>query len=135
MPFEVSWMATGVSGPRAVPQTEMMDPGASPRPNIEKGKSLAASVMPAIVGTGAVTVRVIDHGRGIPSQLRARVFEPFFRGRRGAGSGPGLGLAICRGFVEANGGRIVLQSEAERGTSFAVSFPLEHQPAPSGLGR
>ena len=58
MPFEVSWMATGVSGPRAVPQTEMMDPGASPRPNIEKGKSLAASVMPAIVGTGAVTVKL-----------------------------------------------------------------------------
>jgi two-component system sensor histidine kinase KdpD len=86
-------------------------------------------------GAGAVTVRVVDHGRGIPSQLRPRVFEPFFRGRRGEGSGPGLGLAICRGFVEANGGRIVLQSEAERGTSFAVSFPLEHQPAPSGLAR
>jgi len=87
------------------------------------------------IGGGTVTVRVIDHGRGIPSQMRARVFEPFFRGRSGAGSGPGLGLAICRGFVEANGGRIVLQSEAERGTSFAVSFPLEQQPAPSGLTR
>jgi two-component system sensor histidine kinase KdpD len=86
-------------------------------------------------GAGAVTVRVIDHGRGIPSQLRARVFEPFFRGRRGDGSGPGLGLAICRGFVEANGGRIVLQSEAQRGTSFAVSFPLEQQPSPSGLAQ
>jgi two-component system, OmpR family, sensor histidine kinase KdpD len=86
-------------------------------------------------GAGTVTVRVIDHGRGIPSQMRARVFEPFFRGRGGAGSGPGLGLAICRGFVEANGGRILLQSGAERGTSFAVSFPVERQPAPSGLQR
>jgi two-component system sensor histidine kinase KdpD len=86
-------------------------------------------------GGGTVTVRVIDHGRGIPSQMRARVFEPFFRGRSGPGSGPGLGLAICRGFVEANGGRILLQSGTERGTSFAVSFPIEHQPAPSGHRR
>ncbi|MDQ2759051.1 MAG: ATP-binding protein [Actinomycetota bacterium] len=79
-------------------------------------------------GGGRVTVRVTDRGRGIPSQHRAHVFEPFFRGRSGSGSGSGLGLAICRGFVEANGGRIVLQSDAERGTSFAVSFPLARQP-------
>jgi two-component system sensor histidine kinase KdpD len=84
-------------------------------------------------GAGTVTVRVIDAGRGIPSQMRARVFEPFFRGRGTAGSGPGLGLAICRGFVEANGGRITLQSGTERGTSFAVSFPLTPQPAASAL--
>ncbi|PZS11184.1 MAG: hypothetical protein DLM64_07130 [Solirubrobacterales bacterium] len=75
------------------------------------------------VGSGRVTVRVADHGRGIPSQHRPHVFEPFFRGR-GAGAGSGLGLAICRGFVQANGGQIVLQSGDERGTSFAVSFPL-----------
>ncbi len=80
------------------------------------------------VGSGRVTVRVIDQGRGIPSQLRARVFEPFFRGRSGSGAGSGLGLAICRGFVEANGGQIVLQSGAEQGTAFAVSFPLVPQP-------
>jgi signal transduction histidine kinase len=43
--------------------------------------------------------------------------------------GSGLGLAICRGFVEANGGQILLQSSAERGTSFAVSFPISPQPA------
>jgi signal transduction histidine kinase len=40
-----------------------------------------------------------------------------------------LGLAICRGFVEANGGRIILQSNADLGTSFAVSFPAVAQPA------
>jgi two-component system, OmpR family, sensor histidine kinase KdpD len=80
------------------------------------------------VGSGKVTVRVRDHGRGIPSQHRAQVFEPFFRGRGDAGSGSGLGLAICRGFVEANGGQIILQSPAEGGTSFAVSFPLVVQP-------
>jgi signal transduction histidine kinase len=39
-----------------------------------------------------------------------------------------LGLAICRGFVEANGGNITLQTGVDHQTSFAVSFPLERQP-------
>ena len=82
---------------------------------------------------GRVTVRVADRGSGIPRRYRSQVFEPFFRGRgraRATGSaGPGLGLAICRGFVEANGGRIVLQTGRDTGTSFAVSFPVASQPA------
>ncbi len=78
---------------------------------------------------GSVTVRVTDQGRGIPQSERGRVFEPFFRGRGEAGPGSGLGLAISRGFVEANGGRIVLQTGSGRGTSFAVSFPVVRQPA------
>jgi two-component system sensor histidine kinase KdpD len=65
------------------------------------------------------------------------VFEPFFRARdrdpgTGSGaavSGSGLGLAICRGFVEANGGRIVLQTGRDTGTTFTVSFPVASQPA------
>jgi two-component system sensor histidine kinase KdpD len=79
-------------------------------------------------GPAWVTVRVIDRGRGVPLELRRRIFEPFFRGRGGMPGGSGLGLAICRGFVEANGGRIVLQSDVEHGTSFAVSFPVAKQP-------
>jgi two-component system sensor histidine kinase KdpD len=70
---------------------------------------------------------VIDHGRGIPPSQRRRIFEPFSRGE-GASSGSGLGLAICRGFVEANGGRIQMQTGTAEGTSFAVSFPLVEQP-------
>ncbi len=94
------------------------------------------------VGAALVTVRIIDQGRGISGADRARVFEPFLRLRgaagpagaagSGSGSGSGLGLAICRGFVEANGGRIVLQSGAGRGTSFAVSLPLQEQPSTAG---
>jgi two-component system sensor histidine kinase KdpD len=78
------------------------------------------------VGAGYVTVRVIDRGRGIPPSQRANIFEPFFRGRESGGSG--LGLAISRGFVEANGGRIQMQTGTTEGTSFAVSFPLVPQP-------
>jgi two-component system sensor histidine kinase KdpD len=78
------------------------------------------------IGAGYVTVRVIDRGRGIPPSQRANIFEPFFRGRESGGSG--LGLAISRGFVEANGGRIQMQTGTTEGTSFAVSFPLVPQP-------
>jgi two-component system, OmpR family, sensor histidine kinase KdpD len=79
-------------------------------------------------GAGKVTVRVIDRGPGVPTSQREGVFEPFFRGRRGAGQGSGLGLAICRGFVEANGGEISLQDGTGGGTAFAVRFPLVEQP-------
>jgi two-component system sensor histidine kinase KdpD len=81
------------------------------------------------VAGGRVVVRVSDRGAGIPRSERARIFEPFVRGR-GSGRGSGLGLAICRGFVEANGGRIALQTGTGKETSFAVSFPLVGQPAP-----
>jgi two-component system, OmpR family, sensor histidine kinase KdpD len=76
------------------------------------------------VGGGRVTVRVIDRGPGVPAAQRAHVFEPFFRGRDSA-TGAGLGLAIARGLVEANGGRVVLQSATPGETAFAVSLPLE----------
>jgi two-component system sensor histidine kinase KdpD len=79
------------------------------------------------VGGGKVIIRVIDQGRGIPPSQRRHVFEPFSRGREQA-SGSGLGLAICRGFVEANGGRIQMQTGTAEGTSFAVLLPLVQQP-------
>jgi two-component system sensor histidine kinase KdpD len=82
----------------------------------------------ASAGAGRITVRVTDHGPGIPKRDRTRIFEPFFRSGDANGSGSGLGLAICRGFVEANGGRIALQSGRSSGTSFVVSFPLAPQP-------
>ncbi|MBV8999564.1 MAG: DUF4118 domain-containing protein [Solirubrobacterales bacterium] len=86
---------------------------------------------------GRVAVRVADRGSGIPRRFRSHVFEPFFRVRGPAGGaasaeggrGSGLGLAICRGFVEANGGRIILQTGRDSGTTFTVSFPVASQPA------
>ncbi|MBV9603929.1 MAG: DUF4118 domain-containing protein [Solirubrobacterales bacterium] len=82
---------------------------------------------------GRVAVRVADRGSGIPRRYRSHVFEPFFRargpGETGGAGGSGLGLAICRGFVEANGGRIVLQTGRDTGTIFTVSFPVASRPA------
>ena len=74
----------------------------------------------------------IDHGRGIPLDQRGRIFEPFFRGRGNGKGGSGLGLAICRGFVEANGGRLLLQRPVNgHGASFAVSLPAGRPDAPA----
>ncbi len=60
---------------------------------------------------------VADDGPGIPAELCARVFEPFYTSRR---DGTGLGLAIARRLVTDVGGRIVLESEEGRGTSVHV---------------
>jgi two-component system sensor histidine kinase KdpD len=81
-----------------------------------------------ICANGRITIRVVDHGRGIPPSEHSQVFKPFVRGSE-PNRGSGLGLAICRGFVEANGGRIALQSRGRDGSAFAVSFPATPQPS------
>ena len=94
------------------------------------------SVRARVTG-GRLLVRVVDRGPGIPPAQRDRVFEPFYRaGNTSAGHrGSGLGLAIVRGFVEANGGRVSVESLPGQGTSFVVEFPAEllaAEEAPSG---
>jgi two-component system sensor histidine kinase KdpD len=74
-----------------------------------------------------VVVSVRDRGDGMTAQDSRRVFEPFYRGRRGTDRSPvgtGLGLTICRGIVEAHGGRIWVESRRGRGSTFYFSLPL-----------
>lgn len=69
---------------------------------------------------GAATVRIIDHGDGVPDERRAELFEPFFTSKA---DGMGLGLWLTRSLIEAVGGSL----EYERGegtTVFRVSIPL-----------
>ena len=79
-----------------------------------------------------ILMRVVDRGPGIPPAQRERVFEPFYRsGTEQTGHrGSGLGLAIARGFVEANGGKIWVESLPGQGTSFVLEFPLHQVPQP-----
>lgn len=74
---------------------------------------------------GSVVITVRDHGPGIPAQDQGRIFEAFFRGdSRGAGHrGPGLGLAIAKGFVESNGGVLRVDSKPGAGTAFVIELP------------
>jgi two-component system, OmpR family, sensor histidine kinase KdpD len=70
-------------------------------------------------------VRVIDHGPGLAPEEIERVFEPFQRGAVGDDvRGAGLGLAIARGFAEANGGRVWAESRAGQGATFVLALPI-----------
>lgn len=76
---------------------------------------------------GRLVVRVVDQGPGVPEQERERIFEPFYR-LEGSG-GSGLGLSIAKGFVEANGGEVAVESVPGQGSTFVVTFPLAQEPA------
>jgi two-component system sensor histidine kinase KdpD len=76
-----------------------------------------------------LVVAVADRGPGIPADLVDRVFEKFYRlPGEGAGGGAGLGLAICRGIVEAHGGRIRAENREGGGAVFRFSLPLDGPP-------
>ncbi|MBI2764392.1 MAG: PAS domain-containing protein [Chloroflexi bacterium] len=74
---------------------------------------------------GYVIVRVLDRGAGIPEQETSHIFEPFFRSERTARAAPGagLGLAVCRRLVEAQGGSIWAALRPGGGTEFGFALP------------
>ena len=77
---------------------------------------------------GLVEIDLADTGRGIPLELQPRIYEPFFT--HGKPRGIGLGMSITRKIVEEHGGRIRLESEVGRGTTFTVRLPVRHLPPP-----
>jgi len=95
--------------------------------------------MPVSVRARAVgqrlMVRIVDRGPGIPRHEQERIFTPFYRGEGTARtvSGSGLGLAIAKGFVEANGGRISVESLPGQGTTFVIELPIEPVDDVSGI--
>ncbi len=66
---------------------------------------------------------VADDGVGIPPELRSRVFEPFFT-TKPTGQGTGLGLAMVASIVKRAGGRVEVESEVGKGTTFSIALPL-----------
>jgi two-component system phosphate regulon sensor histidine kinase PhoR len=76
-------------------------------------------------GEDEVVAAIEDHGIGIPRVAQPRIFERFYKVDRARvhGGGTGLGLSIARHIVEAHGGRIWLESEEGRGSTFAFALP------------
>lgn len=71
-----------------------------------------------------VLVEVIDTGTGIPENVQARVFDPYFTTRP---DGTGMGLAICEKIVRQHGGDIAFTT-GPKGTCFRVTLPVEANP-------
>jgi two-component system sensor histidine kinase HydH len=76
----------------------------------------------AILEPGHVCLSLIDTGHGMPPDVLAKVFEPFFSTKS---TGSGLGLATTRKIVEAHHGAIDVQSEVGKGTKFTIRLPAE----------
>jgi signal transduction histidine kinase len=81
---------------------------------------------------GEIVVEIIDTGRGIAPELLSQVFEPFFT-TRPVGVGTGLGLSISRQTVVDHGGRIEVDSQLGKGTTFRIFLPPAHSPAPTDM--
>ena len=70
-----------------------------------------------------VTIAVHDRGPGIPSEVRERLFERFYRGQADHKPGLGLGLPIAKALVEAQNGTLSVESQVGKGSTFAVILP------------
>lgn len=84
---------------------------------------------------GEVVISVKDNGPGIAEKDQMRLFEKFFRiKRRGTEKikGSGLGLAIVRSVAERHNGRVWVQSELDRGSTFFIAIPLQPKPSENG---
>ncbi|MFC5525152.1 ATP-binding protein [Rhodanobacter ginsengisoli] len=81
---------------------------------------------------GQLRIEVVDHGPGIPTEERARIFDTFYSVARGDSGrkGTGLGLSICRGMVGAHGGSVEALPGEGGGTTIRVMLPLPPMPEP-----
>jgi PAS domain S-box-containing protein len=90
------------------------------------------SGQPQAVPGPHVLIAISDTGAGIPPELLERVFEPFFTTKE-TGKGTGLGLSTVLGIVKSHSGFVRVESELERGTSFAVYLPARAEDSPREL--
>jgi signal transduction histidine kinase/HAMP domain-containing protein len=100
--------------------------------NFSKPRS-AVAVSALLVGED-IQFAVADRGVGVRPDERERIFEPFYRGDGGTVGPPrgtGLGLAICKGIVEAHGGRIWVESEVGKGSTFYFTLPTSPTQRPA----
>jgi len=90
--------------------------------NALRASSAGGSITVAAVRRGReVAISVTDRGTGIPRDYLARIFDPFVQVPHASGGGAGLGLSISRRIVEGHGGRLTVQSEPGRGSTFTFT--------------
>lgn len=84
-------------------------------------QSVAERLAVGVSAKDRVRIEVEDNGSGIPPEIRDRLFEPFAT-TKGVGEGTGLGLAVCRGLVEAASGTIAAEA-GDGGARFVIELP------------
>jgi signal transduction histidine kinase len=92
------------------------------------GKGGSITIKAQSIEADEIRIQVIDTGPGIPEKLIPKIFQPFFTtkgtARKGESKGTGLGLAICKEIIEHHRGRIEVQSEVGKGTTFSLHLPI-----------
>jgi PAS domain S-box-containing protein len=80
-------------------------------------------------GDDRLQIEVIDTGRGIPAESLPHIFDRFYRvpGSEEEAEGTGLGLSIVKSIVEKHGGRVWVESEEGKGSTFAFTVPVERR--------
>ncbi len=73
-----------------------------------------------------IELEITDQGVGIPDEYLSKIFTPFFT-TKPAGKGTGLGMIIVMNAVEEHGGRIMVKSELNKGTTFTIILPIRHR--------
>jgi len=74
-----------------------------------------------------IRFEIADTGPGISPDELPHIFEPYWSAERHGKKGTGLGLFIARGVVEAHGGKLRVDSEPGRGTTFFFTIPIAHR--------
>jgi PAS domain S-box-containing protein len=93
--------------------------------NVPAGKREA----PGLGDKDHISIRIRDHGIGIPSGYLQKIFDPYFTTKQ---RGSGLGLATCYSIIKNHGGMITVQSESGKGSTFCVYLPAAAQaPTPA----
>jgi signal transduction histidine kinase len=84
------------------------------------GKSTGVIVIAGRQKEGFVEISIKDNGQGIPKEVLARLFDPFFSTKA---RGTGLGLSVCKQIIHYHGGQIAIESEVGRGATVTISLP------------
>jgi len=100
--------------------------------------NLLSNAAQSIDGEGSITietdeeeenliVRITDSGSGIPQAVLSKIFDPFFT-TKDVGKGTGLGLSISYSIIKDHGGKIEVNTTADKGSTFTVILPYNEQP-------
>ncbi|MDD2301895.1 MAG: PAS domain S-box protein [Eubacteriales bacterium] len=118
-PFQIGQVLQNLiaNAVQAMPEGGALDIGA----RLVQGSALQGADSNIEPETDWIEISVRDAGEGISPENMGKLFQPLFTTKT---KGIGLGLVVCRNLTEANGGRIAVESEFRKGTTFRVLLPL-----------